>query len=201
MTTVRRVLLLSGGMDSIALAYWMRPELCVTLDYGQVPAAAEIQASESVCRELGLMHQVIRADCRAVGSGDLAGSSAVALAPVREWWPFRNQLLVTLAAAAVVDHGYQELLLGTVRTDGVHRDGCQEFLDRLSGLLEFQEGHLRVRAPAIHLDSAELIRESGVPQSVLAWAHSCHVATLACGRCRGCHKHANVVEACGHSPY
>ena len=34
-------LLLSGGMDSIALAYWKRPDIALTIDYGQAAADAE----------------------------------------------------------------------------------------------------------------------------------------------------------------
>jgi len=201
MTTPRRALLLSGGMDSIAIAYWQRPELCITIDYGQVPADAEIAAAAAVCQTIGLTHDVLRVDCRSVGSGDLAGRSAAPLAPVREWWPYRNQLLITLAAASVIERGIQELLIGCVQSDAAHQDGRPEFIAAMSSVLELQEGHLRVTAPAIHLESAELIAQSRIPWEVLAWAHSCHVSNLACGRCRGCQKHANVVEACGHAPY
>ena len=35
-----RALLLSGGMDSIALAFWKRPEIAITIDYGQRAAEA-----------------------------------------------------------------------------------------------------------------------------------------------------------------
>lgn len=201
MTGSRRALLLSGGMDSIAIAYGQRPELCVTIDYGQVPAEAEIAAAAAVCQAIDLPHEILRINCRAVGSGDLAGRPAAQLAPVREWWPFRNQLLITLAAASVIERGMQELLIGCVRSDAAHQDGRPEFIAAMSSVLEQQEGHLRLSAPAIHLESADLIAQSRIPWDVLAWAHSCHVSNLACGRCRGCQKHANVVEACGQTPY
>lgn len=194
-------MLLSGGMDSIAIAYWQRPELCVTIDYGQIPAEAEIAAATAVCHALELSHAVLRIDCRAVGSGDLAGRPSSQLAPVREWWPYRNQLLITLAASCVIDQGVQELLIGCVRSDAAHQDGRPEFIALMSNLLAQQEGTLKLTAPAIHLESADLIAQSRIPWEVLAWAHSCHVSNLACGRCRGCQKHANVVEACGHTPY
>jgi 7-cyano-7-deazaguanine synthase len=37
-----RAVLLSGGMDSIALACWQRPEFAITVDYGQRAAATEV---------------------------------------------------------------------------------------------------------------------------------------------------------------
>ena len=36
-------ILLSGGMDSIALAYWKKPAHSITIDYGQKAANAEMK--------------------------------------------------------------------------------------------------------------------------------------------------------------
>jgi 7-cyano-7-deazaguanine synthase len=52
MRVVRTALLLSSGMDSLCLAWWKRPNVAITLDYGQLPAQAEIAASSEICREL-----------------------------------------------------------------------------------------------------------------------------------------------------
>src|SRR6266568_6936973 len=95
---MKTALLLSGGMDSIAIAHWHRPEIAITVDYGQQPAAGEIRAAQAVADVLSIEHHIVRADLSALGSGDMAGSAALGVAPVTEWWPFRNQMLVTLAA-------------------------------------------------------------------------------------------------------
>lgn len=44
------------------------------------------------------------------------------------------------------------------------------------------------------MTTAELVRHSGVPREILAWAHSCHTGNLACGQCRGCVKHYQVTK-------
>jgi len=88
--------------------------------------------------------------------------------------------------------GVNRLLIGSVASDGVHADGRLEFFEALDLLTAMQEGDIRVEAPAIRLSSVELIRRSEVPRSILCWAHSCHVASLACGVCRGCAKHREV---------
>ena len=194
-------LLLSGGMDSIAVAYWKRPAIAVTIDYGQKPAQAEIQASLEVCRALEIEHVILRIDCSAIGSGDLAGTAALPMAPASEWWPFRNQLLVTIAAARVLSRGVKTLLLGTVESDRIHADGTPQFVAAISDLLSLQEGSLRIEAPAIELSSASLVRASGVPIGILAWAHSCHVSNFACGRCRGCAKHFATMKELEIGPY
>jgi 7-cyano-7-deazaguanine synthase len=199
--TMKSALLLSGGQDSIALAYWLRPDLAISIDYGQLPAQAELRAAEKICEVLGIKQVKVSVDCSSLGSGDLAGSQAVAAAPSSEWWPFRNQLLVTLAASFALSNGASELLLGAVSTDEGHADGRQEFFDTMDAVMRLQEGGIRVRTPAIHLTSAELIRTSGISMELLCWAHSCHRSNFACGQCRGCIKHKNVMYELGQEPF
>ena len=134
-------------------------------------------------------------------SGKRADRPKLAEAPVPEWWPFRNQMLVTLAAMAVIPKGARRLLIGCLATDGAHADGRAAFVESMDGLLAIQEGGMRLEAPAIGMTAVELIRASGVPPETLAWAHSCHVAEHACGMCRGCQKHYETLEALGHAPY
>ena len=189
---MRTALLLSGGMDSIAVAWWKRPVIAFTVDYGQLAAQAEISASRSVCERLGIPHQVLRFDVRELGSGDMAGAAPDSHAPASDWWPYRNQFLLTLVGMRAISMGVKGLLIGTVASDGSHQDGTPEFVSQISCLMQSQEGGLTIDAPAISLTAAELIRESGLPLDVLAWAHSCHKAQVPCGDCRGCNKHLQV---------
>ena len=198
---MKTALLLSGGMDSIAIAWWRRPDIAVTIDYGQKAAPAEIRSATAVCAELGIRHIVCEANLGTLGSGDMAGRPQLAEAPVPEWWPFRNQMLVTLSAMALLHEGVRRLLIGCLATDGIHADGRAAFVGAMDSLLAMQEGGVRLEAPAIGMTAVELIRVSGVPPEVLAWAHSCHVSAHACGMCRGCQKHYEILEALGHAPY
>jgi 7-cyano-7-deazaguanine synthase len=198
---MRSALLLSGGQDSTAIAYWLRPSVGITVDYGQQPAEAEVRASAQICKELGIRHVVVSINCSQIGSGDLNGQPPLAVAPSSEWWPYRNQLVITLAAAPALAHGAHELLIGTVATDASHTDGTQEFVEVMDKLISLQEGGLRIRAPAIGMSSSELVRRSGIPLELLCWSHSCHRSSFACGCCRGCIKHKNVMHELGESPY
>ncbi|WP_163558385.1 7-cyano-7-deazaguanine synthase [Halomonas sp. NO4] len=195
---MKTALLLSGGMDSVALAWWKRPDIGITLDYGQLAAEAEITASRAACNRLKIDHHVVSIDCRALGSGDMAGSHPDTHAPASDWWPYRNQLLVTFAAMKVISLGVGKLYLGAVKSDGSHRDGTPEFIEAISHLLALQEGDITVEAPAIHLSTAELVRTAGVPRDMLAWAHSCHKANVTCGQCRGCNKYFEVWHELDH---
>lgn len=187
--------MLSGGIDSAALAYLERPEVGVTIDYGQKPFNGELRAAKTIASILDMEHHTISANCAALGSGDLAGTPSLELAPESEWWPYRNQLLVTLAAMKCIGLGVNKLLVGSVKSDAFHSDGTDAFYQKLDSLLSFQEGGMRVIAPAVELTPLELIVRSRIPSSVLGWTHSCHKAEYACGVCRGCNKSFELLHA------
>ena len=195
-----RCILLSGGIDSMSLAFWLKPEHAITFDYGQVPATAEIHSSSVFCESLGLQHEVVRIDCSDLGLGDLCSkerqsfSASRVRAPTPEWWPFRNQLLITFASAKAIAIGVDELYVGAVKSDSTHRDGSSAFYRLMSQILQLQEGSLALHFPAIQMESEELVKRSGIPISLLAWSHSCHRSNVACGRCRGCAKHLRVTQ-------
>ena len=188
---------MSGGLDSAALAATLRPAVCLTVDYGQRPAAAERDASAQICAELAVAHAAIRVDCSAIGSGLLADATD-STGPSPEWWPYRNQLLATIGASWALQHDCTAVVLGTVRTDAErHRDGTAGFYALLDSLIAYQEGAIRVEVPALGFTTEELIEHSRIPVDTLAWTHSCHVANLSCGNCPGCEKRARVLRSFG----
>jgi 7-cyano-7-deazaguanine synthase len=192
-----QALLLSGGMDSAAIAWWRRPELCVFIDYGQRPARAERRAAAAVADACGSTFRAIAVDCSAIGSGLLAGTTPMDLAPGPEWWPYRNQLLVTLAASVAIRHGSTALLIGTIAEDSANGDGTERFVEALDAVLACQEGGLRLSAPAIGMSARDLVGVSGIPDEVLGWTHSCFVSDIPCLKCRGCTKHLTTLDRSG----
>ena len=192
-------LLLSGGIDSICLAYWFRKslKLAITIDYGQKSANAELIASKAVCDNLGIIHKLITIDCSQLGRGDMSSYESSELSEFSEWWPYRNQLLITLACMAIVGSDVTELLIGTVSSDKRHKDGTKEFIDNIHRLIHQQEGHIVITAPGVNFTSRELVLHSGVPKGLLSWAHSCHKSNHPCGYCNGCRKHTTVMSKLG----
>ena len=193
----KKAILLSGGMDSIALAYWLRPEIAITLDYGQQAAEAEIAVAARVSKLLHMEHHALHIDCSSLGSGDLVGSKPINYAPITEWWPYRNQMLVTLALMKALQLDVCELMVGSVKTDALHLDGTPEFYEQLSQLVSMQEGGIKVTAPAIGMTTVELIKKCGIPENILLYAHSCHTENIPCGKCHGCLKYIYVKEQLG----
>jgi 7-cyano-7-deazaguanine synthase len=192
-----RALLFSGGMDSSAIAHWLRPDRLLFIDYGQGSSEGENRAAIQIAKELSLPLDSRTVDVQALGSGDLAGRPSIRAES--EFWPYRNQFLVTIAAMTYAEANSLDILIGTVRTDVIHPDGSAQFIDALSGLLAVQ-GRVRLVAPAIGLSTAELIRTSAINPNVLSWAFSCHTGNYACGQCRGCTKALNERRALENNP-
>ncbi|EGR4060577.1 7-cyano-7-deazaguanine synthase [Vibrio cholerae] len=191
------VLLLSGGLDSIALAAWKKPEYALTINYGQVAAETEIRVSSQVSSLLGIKHTVITLDLSSLGSGLMHISGTKSYTENSEFWPYRNQFLITIASMFAIKHGCDNVLIGTVITDQRHIDGSEKFIDYINKLVSYQEGAITVSAPAKSLSTIELIRKSNINFDILSWGHSCHTGNLACGQCPGCIKHSEVMREFG----
>ncbi|WP_251359110.1 7-cyano-7-deazaguanine synthase [Kangiella sp. TOML190] len=190
-------ILLSGGLDSTALAYLCKPDIAFNIDYGQNSAAAERNASKAICKDLGIQLVEIDIDCKSLGSGDLSGKPSINQAPESDWWPYRNQLLITLCCMKAVSMGCKQILIGTVQSDVYHADGTIEFIEKINQLISYQEGYIKIKAPAINLSATELIKKSKIPFNLLAWAHSCHKSVIPCTNCRGCNKYYATMQEIG----
>ena len=182
------VLLLSGGIESTCLAFMRRPDVCLTVDYGQVVARSEIAAAKNIAGHLGLFHQILTVDLSDLGSGQLAGRPEIAQAPIPEFWPYRNQMLVTLAAMRFAGQDGLVISIGTAKGDEAHRDGTPQFVDKLGSILAMQEGGATLVAPAVNLESIDFLLKSNIDADLLDMTFSCFLADFPCGRCRGCVK-------------
>jgi 7-cyano-7-deazaguanine synthase len=170
-------LLLSGGVASAAVAAWRRPERCLFLDYGQAPAQSARSASLAIASYLGLRWAELGIAATALKRSE--GPS--------ERWPYRNQLLITLAAAWAQPRGERPILVGSVREEDDFRpDASHLFFRRIDQLLRVQPGGLRLGVPALGMSLAELLGVSGMGPDLLDLTYACEVADVPCGRCRGC---------------
>ena len=190
-----RVLLFSGGLDSTALAWMLKPEKLVFFDYGQRAAKGEERASRTIAGAVGIDLDVRRVDMSTFGHGtmSLSGMPLATASKSPEFWPYRNQMLITLAAMTYAAHPITEMMVGTVVGDDAHPDGTNGFVAAIDSLVRLQSG-VRVLAPAIHMTTLELVKKAEVPTSLLGWTFSCHTGEWACGFCRGCSKHRQVIE-------
>lgn len=192
MESIKKAILLSGGIDSISLAFNLKPQIAYTIDYGHTVADREIYVSKYICKQLGIEHKVISVNCRSLGTGTLANTENVKISPSEEWWPYRNQLLITLSSMQAIKDGVSEIYLASVKSDNFHTDGTKMFYDLINNVVSFQEGNIKIICPTLEYYSHELVKNYNVPLELISLAHSCHISNLACGTCSGCIKQLKV---------
>lgn len=191
------LLLLSGGLDSACIAALLNAPAGLFVDYGQLPAAAERDAARMVSGHLSLQLHEVRVDLSSLGQGLLVGRAKTD-GPTPEWFPFRNQFLLTIAACVALGHGYDSVVIGLVGGDGDrHADGKSTFVETIDQLVAHQEGNVRITAPYVDVAPAELLRSSDLPRHLLWRTHSCHVGNLACGQCPGCERRTQLLSHAG----
>jgi len=164
-----------------------KPEALLFIDYGQLSAAGEQRAARSLAHGMRLPLEERSAPLGNFGTGSLVGGPQIS-ERMPEFWPFRNQVLITLAAMTFAHCDSLEILIGTVASDAAHPDGTAKFVAAMSAVLAAQ-GRVNLRAPAIKMTGEELLIRSALPAELLGWTFSCHTGEWACGQCRGCTKH------------
>lgn len=197
MEFIKRAVLLSGGVDSICLAYHLIPNLAYTVNYGQKSAKREIYISKLICDKLNIRHEIIDIDCSSLGSGSMSNKESLRISPSSEWWPYRNQLLITLALMRAIKDDINEIHLASVKSDFFHKDGTKEFYNLINEVTEYQEGEIRVICNTLDYYSHELANKYNVPIELISMAHSCHQSNIACGVCSGCLKQLRVRQELG----
>jgi len=135
-----------------------------------------------VAQHLGKIKPIIHLKPDRVGRPALDGHEAP------EHWPYRNQMLITVAAMALADENLESLSIGTVRSGRVHADGTLTFLSAMDALLRAQNPYLSLKAPAADWTTLELVERATAGRDLLGWTFSCHRSSIACGTCRGCNK-------------
>jgi 7-cyano-7-deazaguanine synthase len=170
------------------------PAVAVTVDYGQRASQGELRAAAAVCERLGIPHETAMVR-PSLGGGLLVSDEPRSDGELPELWPYRNQLLVAVAAATAAQRGMAAVMIGTVCDDDRYADGRPAFVRVLNRLLRMQEPRVRLLAPAIELAATELVRRSGLPESVAALTLSCSRSDLPCGDCPSCEKARDVRAA------
>ncbi len=203
------VALLSGGLDSATAAAMATREgfrvRALTLRYGQ-RHEVEVQAAGRVARSLGVVeHVVLDLDLRAFGGSALTDEIEVPKSLSVEgvgggipitYVPARNTIFLALALGLAEARGCSDVFIGVSAVDYSGYPDCRpEFIRAFQDLsvVATKAGvtgnAIRIHAPLISMNKAEIIREGvelGVDYSL---THSCYDPTaegLACGHCDSC---------------
>jgi 7-cyano-7-deazaguanine synthase len=203
----KALLLLSGGMDSTTLLWWMRARDIETIhtvgiDYGQ-RHRIELEFSAVLSKQGGgTDHRVIELDMTQIGGSPLTSDglnvpTAAAGRQIDTVVPYRNMLFVTAAAAYGETIGVSDLFISPVKDDySAYRDCRRAFYDALETALSLgatREAQVRIHTPFVECPKTEVIAEGlrlGVPYGQ---THTCYNGTRpACGRCDACIERINA---------
>ena len=194
-------ILLSGGMDSTTLLWWLKareqgPIYALSIDYGQ-RHRLELECAARLARLAEVAaHETLVLDLAVLGGNPLTDPTvAVPTAESKRQRdtvvPFRNMLFATLAAAYCATKGIVDLYMAPVRDDyAAYRDCRRPFYDSLAQSLRLGAAHdapWAIHTPFVELwkrDVVALGLQLGVPYGE---THTCYEGLRpACGSCDAC---------------
>ena len=198
------VVLVSGGMDSatslaVAASEGYRLAL-LHFDYGQRSQAKEREAFEKLAQHFGAERKlVVPMDFLKVIGGSALTDESIPV-PTQSpaegeipptYVPFRNGIMLSIAAAWAEVIGANAIFTGFVEEDSSGYPDCREVfveaMERAINLGRRPESALKIRAPLLHLRKSEIVKlgtRLGVPYQI-TW--SCYL---------GGEKHCGVCPAC-----
>lgn len=201
----KAVVLLSGGLDSATVLAIAQAEgyacYCLSFDYHQ-RHVAELDASRRVADALGAAeHRVFQLDLSTFGGSALTDDKiAVPQSPSAgipvTYVPARNTIMLSLALAWAEVLGVNDIFIGVNALDYSGYPDCRkeyiEAFERMANLATKTaiEGQpLRIHAPLIDLNKAQIIQRGhalGLDYAITVSCYQADHAGRACGVCDSC---------------
>lgn len=203
--SARVVVLLSGGVDSSACCLYFRLQgwdvYPFFVDYGQRAAESEWLAAISVADSLALRtpFKVTVPEVGQLYPSLLTTASEhvprnLISSNIREYFPYRNLLLVTLASIHAVRHHVQSVGIGLIDTgESSYPDTRPDYLEALNKLVEC-ERPVTVVAPFIQLTKHEVVAYCHEHNFDISLTYSCSYRPgTHCGHCSSCQSRFSAV--------
>jgi 7-cyano-7-deazaguanine synthase len=195
------VVLISGGMDSVAALAWAAREHTViagvSFDYGSKHNAREIPYAAAQCAARGIEHLVIELgfmdrlfDSHLLRSGGEIPDGHYAAESMKQTVvPFRNGIMLAIAAGLAESRGVEALVIAAHSGDHAIYPDCREaFMSAMGAAIQHGTyAQVSVLRPFIACDKAQIARR-GVELGVdFGQTWSCYRGGAQhCGRCGTC---------------
>lgn len=200
------VLLVSGGLDSITLAYWLAVRAVtvvpVFFDYGQHCAATELQSVRAH------LPRKYRKATLAIRLGDIYNHCRSRMLDEADLWrdkvadddlyvPYRNQLLLTAGAAIATSLGHNVVYSGFIQSDLATGDASTVFLKQVAGLTH-AFGGVQLKFPLSRMSKSKVARMGIELRAPIAETYSCLMRSKTpCGACPNCRDRARALASVG----
>src|SRR3954464_8797209 len=215
-SSIRAVVLLSGGMDSCVCAaiavreYGAENVAAMHISYGQRTEARERDAFNKVADRPGLSKRMLIENPTLQQIGGSALTDKNIAVPESQhigkeipitYVPFRNAHFLSAAVSWAEVLRAEKIYIGAVAQDSSGYPDCRpEYYDAFNQLIQVgtKAADIAITTPLIHMRKAEIIRrglELGAPLE-LTW--SCYTEEReACGVCDSCALRLRAFEAAG----
>jgi 7-cyano-7-deazaguanine synthase len=202
------LVLLSGGMDSATLLYYVVKKLNYTkvealgFDYGQ-KHKKELSYAKKLAKKLNISFKIIRIDLRQIGGSPLVSNSKVPNQSEDKQYttvvPGRNSIFLSIASAYAETKGLQDVFFAPNLEDFKSYPDCRdEFVLLISQALAKGSNIRGIYAPFVNMSKIEIVKlgkELGVPYE-LTW--SCYKGGKThCGKCDACVERFNALKYVG----
>ncbi len=205
---VKCAVILSGGPDSVTVAYWAKSRgfdvHAVTFDYGQ-KAKIEISRAQEIAEALGATHKVIDLSRLSEIYEGVTSLVDEDIEVTEEFSdpiivPFRNGVFMAVTVAYAVGIGATHIFYGAHASDEPFYPDCRrEFYEAFQEAARLgTETEMVIQSPFSDIPKSGIIRkavELGVP---LDRTWSCYLnGPIHCGRCESCNNRRNAFAEAG----
>lgn len=183
------VLLLSGGLDSVTLAYDLKSQGCIIhallFDYGQVHRK-ELKFAQHHADSIKLRRTVIELH----QIKGLFSHSALTDGKGGLVVPNRNAVFVHIAASIAMASGAESVAIGCNKDDQYEFPDCRwEWIEAMNKTLQSSEVGVELLAPYIGLTKWQIVRRARDLGVEVSSTWSCYGdGANPCGKCLACRK-------------
>lgn len=196
-----KILLLSGGLDSVTLLHDSKPDKCIFFNYNQKAIEAERLASKYYCDLFNIeLVEIDISDVFKHSTSSLIVKNKLPYTVIKDELnnhtqiepndtavEFRNGVFLSIAISYALQIQEEcEILYGAIQSRGNFYDCSHNFLDSYNSLaMQASNNKIRILAPYIDKGKDEVYHIGKTLNIDYSKSHSCYQANT-CGLCPAC---------------
>ncbi len=208
------LIIYSGGMDSTVLLneYKNKIKLAVTFDYGSKHNKKEIKIAKTNCKKLNIKHLIIKLDFinQYFKSNLLLSGNEIPNGHYEDEImkstvvPFRNGIMLSIAAGIAESHGLAKILIGNHAGDHAIYPDCREsFIKNIEqAIFEGTDKQVTILAPYTNIKKRDIALIGKKLKINFNKTWSCYKGgDLHCGTCAPCTERKEALEGFDKTKY